>query len=168
MKGFDDIKFTQIAIWAPDSKACMLNSEIMFPQSRPLWDDLKMDGSLNGDVKGFPLSLSYIFGMVEGLELEYIDPSCNHWLEERMKLGRAFISHFGAYCSIDTMNDCISEAKSRGIKILQKTISHSHTNERKGGDTREYFDVVFYTESALGYNVKLTAKADGKGLEVLR
>ena len=67
----------------------------------------------------------------------------------------------GAYCSVDDIIDCIEQAKKLGFETIQKTVSHSHSNEREGGPTREYFDVIFNTEDIIGFNIKLTAKANG-------
>jgi len=168
MKGFSSIKFTQIAIWVPNRHSTMGIANDLFKQARLLDDDLLMDGQLVGDTTNSELGLSYLFGLVDELEIEYIEPMGDHWLNERISDGKPFISHLGSYCSIDTMNECIQESYERGIGIIQKTISHSHTNERKDGPIREYFDVIFDTEMMLGFNIKLTAKADGNGLEVLK
>ena len=127
-----------------------------------------MNGKIINDTINSKLSLSFIFGLIDGLEIEYITPKSEHWLSPRAEELRPFISHLGAYCDIDLMNDCILEARNMEIEILQKTISHSHSNKRDNGIEREYFDVIFNTENHIGFNIKLSAKSNGKTLKDLK
>jgi hypothetical protein len=168
-KGFSAIQFTQLAIWNPHGSSMKIANGIL-PSTTMLIDDLLMDGTIVNPVKDFPLRLDYVFNAIPGMEIEYIYPESDsdHWLDEKIKYGKPCISHLGAYCEFKTMNECIEEAYSSRIKIIQKTKSHSHTNERSNGIPREYFDVVFDTERLIGFNIKLTTKANGYELGDLK
>ena len=169
-KGFSAIQFTQLAIWNPHGNAMKIANGIL-PSTKMVIDDLLMDGNIIGIAKDFPLRLDYLFDAIPGMEIEYIYPRSigkSHWLDEKIKNGNPCISHLGAYCELDTLNECIEEAMLSRIKIIQKTISHSHTNKRSNGVDREYFDVVFDTERLIGFNIKLTAKANGHNLGDLK
>ncbi len=169
-KGFSAIQFTQLAIWNPHGSAMKIANGIL-PSTKMVIDDLLMDGDIIGDVKNFPLRLDYLFNAIPGMEIEYIYPRSideSHWLDEKIKNGNPCISHLGAYCELETLNECIEEALLSRIRIIQKTISHSHSNKRSNGVDREYFDVVFDTEKLIGFNIKLTAKANGHNLGDLK
>lgn len=152
------MKFTQIAIYHPRLDVAKKENEDTF--IREIYkDSMLMDGMFAGKkVEGIQLNLMFLHGLFEGSEIEFISsPSEFHWHKKKIELigNVPFLSHIGAYLGSNDFAYYSSYFKSM-FSVLQDSISHEHT--RPNCEHKSYNDLIFDSENAIGFNIKLTRR----------
>lgn len=168
------MKITQIAIYVPNQKKASDAMRQIFGRSIHKYnDDMMMRGYFNG--KEFPpidlpLSLVFFHGIIDDVEIEYIKSNDEkHWHYNKIAAdpNQPFLSHLGIYCDDEEFYHWNTYLEDSGFKKLQNSMSYNHTNKRAGdgeSSSRNYHDIIFYTEKAIGFNIKLTRRVNNAGL----
>ena len=160
------IKINQVALHVPDQLSVVSGIENVFELKDSFYfDNLMMDGEFNSrSFHSVKIDLGFNFSVIENdLELELITSRSEaHWHREvARKMGTEFfLSHLGSYCNIEEMESMCVRMAEMGVKTLQSTVSRDHSNLRESGVKRSYKDVIFDTESILGFRLKLSTDAE--------
>jgi hypothetical protein len=158
------MKFTQLAIYVPNQSAVVDSFKDFFREDM-YSDSLHMMGAMRGEsVFDVPLALSFNHTIMDRVEIEYITSSSKaHWHQKKIdEIGDVpFISHLGVYCKdLKEYFEYCEKIEKAGFVCLQTTSSYRHSNKRDDGTERKYFDSVYDTEAAFGFNIKLSAKGN--------
>lgn len=157
--------FSQIAIYIPNHELYKNNFSKIFGSSM-YTDVLRMKGIFNRVVSDdVDLKLSFNHSIMNGVEIEYItSKSKYHWHAAKISKNpfMPFLSHLGVYCNDGEIEVYYSKLMKLKVPILQDSISYDHSNKRTedgdGPSSRHYRDVIFDTESLIGFNIKLSSK----------